>query len=185
MNENIAPFSLDNDGEDHVCEEITRKHEHNFERWNAIDAKIGIILGFTVVVIFQVILGGDINGFIRIHPASVIHQTLDYLAFDLFLSGIVCLVTASIIGLNAFRVRGYRETDVIEWKWLDKYKNNDIDGYTFRRWVIQEQARCSSSNEGIIRLKAEGLRTMSIVLFCGIGFFLARFTIELMSIRVT
>jgi hypothetical protein len=175
----------DNDGADYVSDEIKRKHEHTSARWDSLDAKIGIILGFTIIVIFQVILSSDINEFVGVQAGSTAHTALAYLAFDLFLSGFVCFITATFVGLKAFWVQKFRETDPVGWGWIKEYVDQDIDGHTFNGKVTKELCKGLVENERRVQEKAAWLRTMLMIFFCGVMFFVARFAVELISVRFT
>lgn len=175
----------DDDGAGYVSDEIKRKHEHSSARWGSLDAKIGIILGFTIIVIFQVILSSGITAFVGVHTGSTTHTALDYLAFDLFLSGFICFITATFVGLKAFWVQKFRETDPIGWGWIKEYVDQDIDGYIFNARVTKELCKGLAENERRVQEKAAWLRTMLIIFFCGVMFFVARFAVALISVRFT
>jgi hypothetical protein len=175
-------MTSDDEGFSFVSDEVMRKHEHISQRWDALDAKIGIILGFAILVLFQVVLISDLNGFIGLPPVSGAHAALNYVAVALFLLGLFFLIAATIAGLNAIWIRSFYETTITPW-W-DKYMAGEMEGDEFHGNVIWHLYSWLPYNERQVKSKASGLRIMLSCFLLGVICYVGRLIVILISYRV-
>jgi len=175
-------MTSDDEGFSFVSDEVMRKHEQISQHWDTLDAKIGIILGFAILVLFQVVLTSDLNGFIGLPPASGAQAALNSVAVGLFLLGLFFLVAATAAGLNAIWIRNLYETTITPW-W-DKYMAGEITGDEFHGKVVWHLYSWLPHNERQAQSKECGLRIMLSCFLLGVVCYLGRFIVILISYRV-
>lgn len=175
-------MTSDDEGFHYVSEEVMRTHEHVSKQWDALDAKIGIILGFTILILFQVILSSDLTSFIGLPQASGAHAALNVLAVVLFLLGVFFLIAASVVGLNAIWIKKLYETNFFPW-W-DEYMAGTMEGDEFHGKVVWHLYSWLPHNLRQVERKSDGLRIMLLLFFLGVVFYVGRFIVMLISYRV-
>jgi len=161
-----------------VYEEIKRKHERLDTRWNSLDAKIGVILGFTVVVLFQVILSSDISGFAVTSTASK-SVVLTYVGRLLFVDVVISLLAASILGFYAFRLVQAPETPLE--KWIKELDDNQMEVKAFPAKVAWHLYYWYPLNKALLVRKTMRFQAMFYLFLVGVAFFFARFVVIFIS----
>jgi hypothetical protein len=178
----METMTSDDEGFSYVSDEVIRRQKLVFEQWDALDAKIGIILGFAILVVFQVVLSSDLNGFIGLPPASGAHAALNLVAVGLFLIGLFFLVAAAVVGIRAIWVMNFYETPFTSW-W-DKFMAGEMEGDEFHGKVIWHLYARLPHNKHQVESKLCGLRIMLSCLLLGVSCYIARFIVILISYRV-
>jgi hypothetical protein len=175
---NLTHNDLTNEEWIPVYEEIKRKHERLDTRWNSLDAKIGVILGFTVVVLFQVILSSDISGFAVTSTAST-NFVLTCVGRLLFVDAVISLVAASIVGFYAFRLVQAPETPLE--KWIKEIDDNPMKVTAFPAKVAWNLYNWYPLNKALLARKTMRFQAMFYLFLVGVAFFLARFVVIFIS----
>jgi hypothetical protein len=176
---------MDSDDSERVTAEIKRQHQRVWSTADSLDVKNGVIIGFIIVILIQVILSGEIvaalsRNIALLAPPSITAQYLANLAaLFTFLGGFIALVIAAMFGINAISTRVYEDVDIDDK--FRKYRAGEIDAATFDKSISITLLNNLKENEEKTEAKATGFaKTLTWFLY-GLILLIVHFVVMILS----
>jgi hypothetical protein len=165
-----------------LSSELQRKHQLLLTVWNALDTKIGVLLGFTVVVLFGLVLNTEVINSMAIstqlvwpfNPSTFVEA--NSVAFWMFWFAFAAFVFVFVIGITAISVKTFEDIETIDE--ADEFLENSSMtpelfsqklGSLFYDYIIE--------NEKHVKKKGFYVRIMTVGFVIGTALFLIRFGI--------
>jgi hypothetical protein len=147
---------------DRVTNEIKRRHQVIFSTADMLDIKLGVILGFIVLVIVQIILSGEIITVLRQNIAFFesnpvagsfgLQDLINLLSLAMFLGGLACIIFAAYVGERAFATAYYYDLKIDEY--VDMYRAGELEANNFDKLVALTLLDADRENKEKIDKKA-------------------------------
>lgn len=176
------------DDSERVTNEIKRQHQRIWNTADSIDVKNGVILGFIILILVQIILTSEIAANLSANIALLwpfvasAQYLLNVITLVAFICGFVCLVYAAYVGAVNIAPRTYYDVEIEE-RFKD-YLEHKIDGATFDRSVSRTLLNNLAENKENSQKKVEGARKTLQLFMLGIALFIVRFLVIIISIRL-
>lgn len=139
---------------DVISDEIKRQYELGMKIDDSHDTKIGIILGFTIMVLAQIILNKDFIEFILLNKYSSI----------MFFIGISIMCFSAYSGIRAYFLRKYAVGAEIS-DLIKQYRNGEVRDY--KKVITREIYDSHTHNSKNSQNKAQYIKNMFISFFIG------------------
>lgn len=153
-----------------VNAEIRRQYANQLNTDSLIDAKIGIVLGFAIVVLVQIITNTGVVTSV-IQDAKSFANLLSAASLLFFIAGVSLVFASATLGVYALHVRTYRDVELKEYiRQLEAGVDKDYDTE-----IAEDLFRCYEQGYEISQTKSRYLELMIWVFFVGIVFLLLRF----------
>jgi len=155
-----------------VNAEIRRQYANQLNTDSLIDAKIGIVLGFAIVVLVQIITNtGAVTSVIQ--DAKSFSNLLSAASLLFFVAGVLAVFVSSALGVFALQVRTYKDVELKEYmRQLEAGVNKDYDTE-----IAEDLFRSYEHGYEISQKKSRYLEWMIRIFFVGIVFLLLRFSL--------
>jgi hypothetical protein len=154
-----------------VISELRRKHELILSTWNALDAKIGILLGVTAIVLLEIIGSFRAARSLNINTGNLF---LNIVLALLFLLMIGLFIYVIFIGLKAISVKKFKDIKTIQE--VDNFiKNSDITNELFIQRLSSLLYDYIEINEKHRNKKARAVSLMIVIVSFGIALAVIRF----------
>lgn len=184
-----------------LYEELKRKHHLLLTVWNSIDVKIGVLLGFTAVILFGIILNneGVDSTALNTHfvwPFTSYIYIVNFVAFWIFWAAFLFFILVTIVGMSALHIKTFDDIDTIDE--IKRFLGDDsITSVKFKQKIgrllydnikgfkesVEEEIIVHIGNEKIVRKKAEDVRLMIYLFVSATILFLIWFFAEIFKVR--
>jgi hypothetical protein len=147
--------------------------------WNALDAKIGIILGFTIVVLFGLVFNVEVINSMAVStllvwPFSPSISAVNSVAFWMFWAAFVSFLIVAAVGITAIFVKTFDDIETIDE--ADEYLNDSsITPELFAQRLGSLLYDYIIENEKRVKQKGLAVRRMVKWFVVGTVLFLIRF----------
>jgi hypothetical protein len=171
-----------------VANEIKRKHQVQLSIDDSLDVKSGVILGFIVLILVQVILSGEItaalsrNISLLLPYASTTQYGINLTAFLTFSGAFLCLILAAITGMRAISIRPYKDADIDVL--FDEYRRAGIDDATFDTSIVLRLQLARKENKASSDKKAARTKNALLLLAFGVALLIVHFLMIVISTAV-
>lgn len=173
------------DDSERVTHEIKRKHQEILSRNDSLDVKSGVILGFIILVLVQIILSGEAttdfskNIALLLPFVSSAEYWVNFAAFVTLLGGLAALIAATFIGATTIRLRTYYDVDIGDR--FAEYRAGEIDSSRFDKSVSMTLLNCFEKNKQNYNKKVDGAKRTLLLFILGITLLIARFVVIVIS----
>lgn len=183
-----------------VTSEIKREHHQRLSWDDSLDLKCGVILGFVMLILVQIILSGELTAslasnitilasFISANAVSNVgsHFWLSLISLMTFLIAFVCLLYAAIAGFRVISLRAYADVkiDDSERDCFDKYRTGKLSAADVDSKLTDKLLVAMSANEKNAEKKARGIENMLKSFSWGVAFLVGHFLATLLSTLVS
>jgi hypothetical protein len=173
------------DDSERVTNEIKRQHQLVWATADSLDVKNGVILGFIILILVQIILSGQItNDFSK----SIVLLTpfvpsaqywLNLASFTALFGALISLIAAAYIGANTIKIRQYHEAE-IEGRFAE-YRAGNIDAATFDKSVSKRLLDDLPLDKQNSKKKVAGAKITLLLFILGITLLIAHFAVIVIS----
>jgi hypothetical protein len=164
-----------------VTNEIKRQHQLTWTTADSLDVKNGVILGFIILVLIQIILSGQVttdfskNVALLLPLASSAEYKLNFAAFAALFGGLACLIAAAYIGAGTIKIRTYHEVEIEDR--FTAYRAGEIDAATFDKSVSKTLLDDLKKDEQNSKKKVVGAKRTLLLFMLGITLLIVRFAV--------
>ena len=176
-----------------VSNEIKREHQQRLSWDDSLDLKCGVLLGFVILILVQVILSGELTTSLAGNIATLSPFTnagvgvrltgqvwISLISLVTFLLGFLCVFCAAIVGFRAFLLRRYADVtisvpenphrDLVALYRSGKITSEELDTSVSDKLLEATSANVKNALEKVARIK-----TMLKFLIVGVILFAAHF----------
>jgi hypothetical protein len=176
-----------------ITNEIKREHHQRLSRDDSLDLKCGVILGFVILVLVQIILSSEVTASLAKDLAILAPFTSattvssrgslfwgSFLSMATFVVGFALLLCAAIFGFHAISLRLYPDVKIKppndpEKDLFDQYRSYQISASTVDSRVANTFLTVMPKIEESSNKKAVGIEWMLKLFVLGIFFMVAHF----------